>query len=68
MRITPLRGAGAVLLKCPDPACGLTCRPTALAAQGRCPACGHDRMIRLDLARGGYGAVASVSQNRQARA
>ncbi|MFF4948639.1 hypothetical protein ACWC2K_34545 [Streptomyces chattanoogensis] len=68
MRITPLRGAGATLLKCPAPACGLTCRPTALAAQGHCPGCGHDRLIRLDLARGGHGRVAAAPLHRQARA
>ncbi|ARF58060.1 hypothetical protein B1H19_31235 [Streptomyces gilvosporeus] len=68
MRISPLRGAGTVVLKCPVPACGLTCRPTALAAHGHCPGCGHDRLIRLDLARGGRGAAASASLNRQAQA
>ncbi|WP_369355069.1 hypothetical protein [Streptomyces sp. cg2] len=65
MRIAPLRGAGATLLKCP--ACGLTCHAAALAAQGHCPGCGHERVIRLDLARGGREVVATAP-NRRARA
>ncbi|WP_411142795.1 hypothetical protein [Streptomyces sp. x-80] len=66
MRITPLRGTGAALLKCPDPTCGLTCRPTALAAQGRCPGCGHDRLIRLDFTRGGRRSTPTASSTRRA--
>ncbi|UKY48550.1 hypothetical protein [Streptomyces inhibens] len=47
MRIIPLRGAGTALLKCPIPACGLVYLPTALAQQGCCPGCGHDRLVQL---------------------
>ncbi|QRX90286.1 hypothetical protein [Streptomyces noursei] len=66
MRIAPLRGAGATRLKCP--ACSLTCHPTALTAHDHCPDCGHERLIRLHLTRGGRGAVSATSPNRQARA
>jgi hypothetical protein len=47
MRITPLRGAGVTWLKCP--ACRLKCRPTALGPDGRCPRCGHERMLKLSF-------------------
>jgi predicted RNA-binding Zn-ribbon protein involved in translation (DUF1610 family) len=50
MRITPLRGAGAALLKCT--ACRLKCRPTATAPDGSCPNCGHARLLRVDVLRG----------------
>jgi hypothetical protein len=47
VRITPLRGAGVVWLKCP--ACRLKCRPTAVGPDGGCPRCGHARMLRLSF-------------------
>jgi DNA-directed RNA polymerase subunit RPC12/RpoP len=50
VRITPLRGPGAALLKCP--ACRLKCRPTAIGPDGACPSCGHERLLRVDVLRG----------------
>ncbi|WP_405578344.1 hypothetical protein [Streptomyces sp. NBC_01092] len=47
MRITPLRGTGVTWLKCP--ACRLKCRPTAVGANGRCPRCGHDSLLKLSF-------------------
>jgi hypothetical protein len=50
VRITPLRGPGAALLKCP--ACRLKCRPAAIGPDGACPGCGHERLLRVDALRG----------------
>jgi hypothetical protein len=47
VKITPLRGAGVVWLKCP--ACRLKCRPTAVGPDGGCPRCDHARMLRLSF-------------------
>ena len=47
MRITPLRGTGVPWLKCPD--CRLKCHPTAVGADGRCPRCGHESLLKLSF-------------------
>jgi hypothetical protein len=45
VRITPLRGTGVTWLKCPG--CRLKCHPTAVGADGHCPRCGHDSLLKL---------------------
>jgi hypothetical protein len=50
MRVTPIRGAGAALLWCPQ--CRLMCRPPALRRRNRCPRCQHPRLLRLASLRG----------------
>ncbi|AVZ74280.1 hypothetical protein SLUN_21075 [Streptomyces lunaelactis] len=49
MRIPRLRG-GSALLKCP--ACRLKCLPAAVAQDGSCPRCGHQRLLSMDIDRG----------------
>ncbi|MEU1784855.1 hypothetical protein ABZ553_02780 [Streptomyces sparsogenes] len=44
MITTPPCGTGVTWLKCPGRR--LKCRPAAVGADGRCPRCGNDRMLK----------------------